>query len=202
MRDASRRPAAGGRATPAPAPSARTLDRIETLPAAETMPTGAASAAWPAGAGPPLYGRTSTSALALTPRAPVEARRSRPGAAIDWNRSRPPVIEGDVAGREAAGARRVDRAAERDRGARDDQRAAVRVTRRCRPGARSAGAICTAPRERIVSDRPFAQPAGSPASSGFTGSGTQQLCSCARGPMYSESTFRTVLPVSRSVELM
>ena len=65
-----------------------------------------------------------------------------------------------------------------------------------------AGVIWTVPRARIVSDRPFTQPAGSPSSSGFAGSGTQQLCSCARGPMYSESTLRTVLPVSRTVELI
>ncbi len=70
------------------------------------------------------------------------------------------------------------------------------------PWSEIGGVICTAPRERMVSDRPFVQPAGSPASSGFAGSGTQQLCSCARGPMYSESTFRTVLFVRRTVVLM
>jgi hypothetical protein len=36
----------------------------------------------------------------------------------------------------------------------------------------------------------------------LSGSGTQQLWIWALGPMYSESTVRDVLPISRSVELM
>ena len=170
------------------------------LPADETMPTAPPPGACPAGAGAPLYGRTSTSALALTPRAPVRPTIA-PGAPIDWNRSRPLVIRvtlpdgkppvPDVS--TAPPSVIADPVISSEPPARDGP---------LPPCSEIAGAICTVPRARTVSDRPLTQPAGSPASRGFTGSGTQQLCSCARGPMYSESTFRTVLPVSRSVELM
>src|SRR5690242_16446789 len=58
------------------------------------------------------------------------------------------------------------------------------------PSREICGAICTAPRDRITSVRPFVQPFGSPASAGFAGSGTQQLWIWARGPTYRESTVR------------
>ena len=68
--DAARRPPQEAGTAGAARRPRGTLDRIETLPAAETMPTAPPPAPPGREAGPPMYGRTSTSALTLTPRAP------------------------------------------------------------------------------------------------------------------------------------
>ena len=140
------------------------------------------------------------SALALTPRAPFRVTDA-PGALTDCRRSRPPVASVTAPdGRPPMPAVLMAPpmvTAEPLTNSDPPSR-----TGPLPPWSEIGGVICTAPRARMVSERPFVQPAGSPASSGFIGSGTQQLWICARGPMYSESTFRTVLFVRRTVVLM